>query len=72
MSRIGKRPVELPGGVTAAVSGQTVEVTGPKGTRSFTATDDVDVKLDDNVLTIAPRGPSKRARQQWGMTRTQV
>ena len=41
MSRIGKKPVDLPGGVTATVSGQTVEVKGPKGTRSFTATDDV-------------------------------
>jgi large subunit ribosomal protein L6 len=41
MSRIGKRPVELPRGVSASVSGQTIEVKGPKGTRSFTATDDV-------------------------------
>lgn len=72
MSRIGKRPVELPSGVTAAVSGQTVEVKGPKGIRSFTATDDVDVKLEENLIRVAPRGPSKRARQQWGMTRTQV
>ncbi len=72
MSRIGKQPVELPSGVTAVVSGQTVEVKGPKGTRSFTATDDVDVKLEENLIRVAPRGPSKRARQQWGMTRTQV
>jgi large subunit ribosomal protein L6 len=41
MSRIGKKPVELPQGVTAEVKGQTIEVKGPKGTRSFTATDDV-------------------------------
>jgi large subunit ribosomal protein L6 len=72
MSRIGKQPIDLPGGVTAAISGQTVEVKGPKGTRSFTATDDVDVTIGDNVIRIAPRGSSKRARQQWGMTRTQV
>jgi large subunit ribosomal protein L6 len=72
MSRIGKRPVELPSGVTAALSGQTVEVKGPKGTRSFTATDDVDVKIEENLLRVVPRGSSKRARQQWGMTRTQV
>ncbi len=72
MSRIGKRPVELPSGVTATVSGQTVEVKGPKGLRSFTATDDVDVKLADNAVTILPRGKSKRALQQWGMSRTQV
>ncbi|MDH5797387.1 MAG: 50S ribosomal protein L6 [Paracoccaceae bacterium] len=72
MSRIGKKPVELPSGVTASVSGQTVEVKGPKGARSFTATDDVSVKVEDNVITVTPRGSSKRARQQWGMSRTQV
>ena len=72
MSRIGKKPVELPSGVTASVSGQTVEVKGPKGTRSFTATDDVTITLEDNTVKVDPRGKSKRARQQWGMSRTQI
>jgi large subunit ribosomal protein L6 len=72
MSRIGKKPVDLPSGVSASVSGQTVEVKGPKGTRSFTATDDVTVTLADNAVSVTPRGKSKRARQQWGMSRTQV
>ncbi len=72
MSRIGKKPVDLPSGVTASVSGQTVEVTGPKGTRSFTATDDVTILVADNTITVEPRGKSKRARQQWGMSRTMV
>ena len=72
MSRIGKKPVELPKGVTAEVKGQTVEVKGPKGTRSFTATDDVTVALDEGRITVTPRGSSKRARQQWGMTRSMV
>jgi large subunit ribosomal protein L6 len=72
MSRIGKKPVELPSGVTASVSGQTVEVKGPKGTRSFKATDDVTITVEGNVVTVAPRGKSKRARQQWGMSRTMV
>ena len=72
MSRIGKKPVELPSGVTASVSGQTVEVKGPKGTRSFKATDDVSISVEDNVINVEPRGKSKRARQQWGMSRTQV
>ena len=72
MSRIGKRPVALPSGVTASVSGQTVEVKGPKGTRSFTATDDVTLAVEDNVVTVTPRGSSKRARQQWGMSRTMI
>ena len=72
MSRIGKKPVELPSGVTASVSGQSIEVKGPKGTRSFKATDDVDLKVEDNVVHVTPRGKSKRARQQWGMSRTMV
>ena len=72
MSRIGKKPVELPSGVTASVSGQTVEVKGPKGTRSFTATDDVTIALDGNTVNVTPRGTSKRARQQWGMSRSMV
>jgi large subunit ribosomal protein L6 len=72
MSRIGKKPVELPAGVTASVSGQTVEVKGPKGAHSFTATDDVSIVVEDNIITIKPRGTSKRARQQWGMSRTCV
>jgi large subunit ribosomal protein L6 len=72
MSRIGKKPVDLPSGVTATVSGQTVEVKGPKGTRAFTATDDVTIAVEDNAVTVKPRGLSKRARQQWGMSRTQV
>ena len=72
MSRIGKKPVDLPSGVEAKVSGQTVEVKGPKGTRSFTATDDVVIELEDKAVKVVPRGMSKRARQQWGMSRTMV
>ena len=72
MSRIGKQPVELPSGVSASLSGQTIEVKGPRGTRSFTANDDIDLKLDGNVITVTPRSQSKRARQQWGMSRTMV
>jgi large subunit ribosomal protein L6 len=72
MSRIGKRPVALPSGVEASVSGQTVTVKGPKGSRDFTATDDVSINVDGGVVSVAPRGSSKRARQQWGMSRTMV
>ncbi|GAA6166144.1 50S ribosomal protein L6 [Pelagimonas sp. KU-00592-HH] len=72
MSRIGKKPVELPSGVTASVSGQTIEIKGPKDTQSFTATDDVTIAVEDNAVTVTPRGMSKRARQQWGMSRTMV
>ena len=45
---------------------------GPKGTHSFTATDDVNIVLEDNTVTVSPRGSSKRALQQWGMSRTVV
>jgi large subunit ribosomal protein L6 len=72
MSRIGKKPVELPSGVSASVSGQTIEIKGPKGTRSFTATDDVTLTVEENAVSVTPRGKSKRARQQWGMSRTMV
>ena len=72
MSRIGKQPVAIPSGVTASVSGQTVEVKGPKGTRSWTATDDVTIAQEDDAITVSPRGQSKRARQQWGMSRTNI
>jgi len=72
MSRIGKKPVDLPSGVSASMSGQTIEVKGPNGTRSFTATDDVTITVDEDVVKIDPRGSSKRARQQWGMSRTMV
>jgi large subunit ribosomal protein L6 len=72
MSRIGKKPVALPSGVSASISGQSVEVKGPKGTRSFHATDDVTLTMEDNTVKVTPRGTSKRARQQWGMVRSQV
>jgi large subunit ribosomal protein L6 len=72
MSRIGKKPVPLTKGVTATISGQTIEVKGPKGTRSFTATDDVTLSIENDAVKVTPRGTSKRARQQWGMARSMV
>ncbi|MGB5869508.1 MAG: 50S ribosomal protein L6 [Albidovulum sp.] len=72
MSRIGKKPVELPSGVSASVSGQTVEVKGPKGTLNFKATDDVTITIEGSTVSVMPRGTSKRARQQWGLSRSMV
>jgi large subunit ribosomal protein L6 len=72
MSRIGKKPVPMASGVSASVSGQTLEVKGPKGTRTFTATDDVTLTVDAGEIKVTPRGTSKRARQQWGMARSMV
>lgn len=72
MSRIGKKIIDLPAGVSASLSGQTIEVKGPKGTLSFKATDDVTLTIDGETVSVQPRGTSKRARQQWGMSRTMV
>ena len=72
MSRIGKKPVALVKGVSATISGQTIEVKGPKGARSFTATDDVTLTIENDTVKVTPRGTSKRARQQWGMARSMV
>ena len=72
MSRIGKKPVTLVRGTSASISGQTIEVKGPKGTRSFTAGDDVTLTIEGDTVKVTPRGLSKRARQQWGMTRSMV
>ena len=54
------------------MKGQTIEVKGPKGTQTFTATDDVTITVNDDGISVTPRGSSKRARQQWGMSRTVV
>ncbi len=72
MSRIGRKPVTLVKGTSASISGQTIEVKGPKGTRSFTAGDDVTLSIEGETIKVTPRGMSKRARQQWGMSRSMV
>jgi large subunit ribosomal protein L6 len=72
MSRIGKKPVALPAGVTAKIEGQAVSVKGGKGTLSFSAPEDVSVTLSDNSIDVAPRNETKRARALWGMTRSMV
>jgi large subunit ribosomal protein L6 len=72
MSRIGKKPVPLTKGVSATISGQTIEVKGPKGARSFTAGDDVTLTIENDAVSVTPRGLSKRARQQWGMSRSMI
>src|SRR5690606_19165988 len=72
MSRIGKKPVPLPQGVTAAVTGQTVTAKGPKGELKFVVNDEVLVKMEDNQISVEPRDDSKTARSKWGMSRTQI
>ena len=72
MSRIGKKPVAVPSGITANVEGQTVKVKGPKGALSVVLPDDVEVKLDGGKIQVDPRNETKRARSQWGTARTLV
>jgi large subunit ribosomal protein L6 len=72
MSRIGKKAIAVPSGVTANVEGQTVKVKGPKGALAVALHDDVAVKLEGGQIKIDPRSETKRARSQWGTSRTLV
>jgi large subunit ribosomal protein L6 len=72
MSRIGKRAVAIPSGVTASVEGQTVKVKGPKGATQVVLHDDVVVTMDKASVKVEPRNDSKRARSMWGTSRTLV
>jgi large subunit ribosomal protein L6 len=72
MSRIGKKPIAVPSGVTAAVEGQTVKVKGPKGALQAAVHDEVVVKLEGGQIKLDPRAETKRARAQWGTSRTLV
>ena len=72
MSRIGKKPVSVPGGVTAAVNGQEVKIKGPKGELKHVLADAMVAKLDKDEIAIAMREDTKEARAMWGMSRTLV
>ncbi len=72
MSRIGKRPIEIPAGVSATTEGQTLAVKGPKGTLSMQMVDDVRYDIGDGAISVQPANDSQRARAFWGMQRTLV
>jgi large subunit ribosomal protein L6 len=72
MSRVGKKPVPVPSGVTASVDGQMVKVKGSKGELSFLVPEEVLVALEDGAVSVNPRDESKTARAKWGMSRAQV
>jgi large subunit ribosomal protein L6 len=72
MSRIGKKPIVVPSGVTANIEGQTVKVKGPKGALQVALHDDVTVKLDGGQIKVDPRTDTKRALSQWGTSRTLI
>jgi len=72
MSRIGKKPVAIPSGVTATIDSGTLSVKGPKGTLTMPLVDDVTYELADGQISVQPANSTKRARSFWGMQRTLV
>jgi large subunit ribosomal protein L6 len=72
MSRVGRKAVAIPAGVTANVAGQTINVKGPKGVLAVTLPDDIAAKLEEGAVKIDPRNDSKQARALWGMSRSLV
>jgi large subunit ribosomal protein L6 len=70
MSRVGKKPVAIPSGVTASVEGQVVKVKGPKGALSLVLHDDVTAKVEGGGIKVDPRAETKRARAMWGTYRS--
>jgi len=72
MSRVGKKPVPVPSGVTANLSGKTISVKGPKGTLSLVVDDRVAVAMDKGEIKVDPKDESKEARALWGTTRANL
>ena len=72
MSRIGKKPIHVPAGITASVEGQKITVKGPKGELSYVVNDEIHLKLEDNVVYVTPRDETKDARSKWGMARSMI
>jgi large subunit ribosomal protein L6 len=72
MSRIGKKAVPLPKGVTASINGRTVRVKGPKGELSVDLVAEVDAKVEGEAIEISPRKDMERSPQMWGLSRTLV
>ncbi|KQQ37320.1 MULTISPECIES: 50S ribosomal protein L6 [Rhizobium/Agrobacterium group] len=72
MSRIGKKPVQVPAGITASVDGQKVTAKGPKGELFFVANDEIKLEIKDNAISVTPVNDSKDARSKWGMSRTMI
>ena len=72
MSRIGKKPVTVPGNVTATIDGKTLSVKGPKGTLTLAMRDEITYTLEDGGITVMPANETKQARAFWGMQRTLI
>ena len=72
MSRIGKKPVPVPAGVTASIEGKTLSVKGGKGTLTLALSDDITYAVEDGGISVQPANDTRRARAFWGMQRTLV
>jgi large subunit ribosomal protein L6 len=72
MSRIGKKPVPIPSGVTANIEGQTIQLKGPKGALQLMLHEDVAAKVENGSVQIDPRAETDRARAMWGLSRSLV
>src|ERR1700691_774048 len=72
MSRIGKKAVAIPAGVTATVEGQVVKMKGPKGALQYVVPNDIAVRMENGGIKVDPRSDTKRARAMWGTSRTLV
>jgi large subunit ribosomal protein L6 len=72
MSRIGKKPVVVPAGVTANIEGRVLSVKGPKGTLTLQLADEVSYEINDGGISVQPVNDTKRSRSFWGMQRTLV
>lgn len=72
MSRIGKKPVTVPAGVTASIDGRVLSVKGPKGTLSLNLRDEISYTVEDGGIVVKPANETKQARAFWGMQRTLV
>jgi large subunit ribosomal protein L6 len=72
MSRIGKKPVAIPGGVTANIEGDTLSVKGPKGTLTLGLSDLIEYKIEGDEISVKPANDTRAARNHWGMQRTLV
>ena len=72
MSRIGKKAIALPAGVTLTLEGQHVTVKGPKGQLAWTVSEEIELKQEGGELTLTPRSETTRARSMWGLSRTLV
>lgn len=72
MSRVGKNPVQIPSGVTAAVAGRVLKVKGKLGELSLPLSDDIEATIENDAVTVTPRSESKQARAMWGTTRALV